>query len=227
MTEVIKEAVEALHAALSCTSSIGNFRVGTPAEVIKHLAAKGFTITRIETSPSDTTYPAQKVEIPDGFKYTAAQQAVWDWWFEHQKAPPVCDDLNNLVWHLDALKDGTICNLAAEKLRLIYSLQTCLDVIKEASGCSTIESATYNSSPILSTIADHLSNAKEVAEIALELSLINKDGRSDPAMTDAELELEAFQLAVDIWECGAERDRKNDTDKCKKWIVELAKKYRG
>lgn len=52
MTEVSKEAVEALHAALSCTSSIDDFSVGAPAEVIKHLNAKGFTI--ICTEPAMT-----------------------------------------------------------------------------------------------------------------------------------------------------------------------------
>ena len=68
MTEVSKEAVEALHAALSCTSSIDDFSVGAPAEVIKHLNARGFIIARqqdCETS-SGCVYADIKAYPPDG-----------------------------------------------------------------------------------------------------------------------------------------------------------------
>jgi len=123
--------------------------------------------------------PLPDVEIPEGFKYTPAQQVVWDWWCNHEKAPPICDDLNDLIWNLDALKEGIICNLAAEKLRLTYSLQTCLDVIKEGLVSDTISSATYNSNPFLATLADHFSNAKQVAEDTLELSLKYRDGKKE------------------------------------------------
>lgn len=48
--------------------------------------------------------PLPDVEIPEGFKYTPAQQVVWDWWCNHEKAPPICDDLNDLILKLDAIK---------------------------------------------------------------------------------------------------------------------------
>lgn len=41
--------------------------------------------------------------VPEGFRYTPAQQAVWDWWCAHEKAPPLCDDLNDLIWRLEKI----------------------------------------------------------------------------------------------------------------------------
>lgn len=63
MTEVSKEAVEALHAALSCTSSIDGFSVGAPAEVIKHLNARGFIIARAEPPMSEAELEREAREL--------------------------------------------------------------------------------------------------------------------------------------------------------------------
>lgn len=67
-------------------------------------------------------------DVPEGYKYSEAQQIVWDWWCMHQNAVPICDDLNDLIWKLDALRRETMTEaelereaekLAQERLKIV------------------------------------------------------------------------------------------------------------
>lgn len=98
--EVLWEAVEYFHKRMSGLKKGDTVFLNLESLNIRLLVIEA----AIDELSKRRAEPSPKVEMPDGFKYTPAQQAVWDWWCEHQKAPPVCDDLNNLVWQLDKIK---------------------------------------------------------------------------------------------------------------------------
>lgn len=172
----------------------------------ENLSAQGFTITRAE--------PVPKVEVPDGFKYTPAQQAVWDWWCEHQKAPPVCDDLNNLVWQLDKLKSEPSMSEASEAdpmlIKVLNFIERCRDLQIISGGGKAVDTAAERED--LRTSAD---------AIYKELEAVKWGVRTASAMSEAELELEAENLSV------ISRTNGVTLLMIKKMFVELAKKYRG
>ncbi len=89
MTTTTTDAVEALHAALSRSSSVDDFSTGAPAEVIEHLNNQGFTIARAEAPVADEKLRlacSAWHELPDD------EDDLVDWCFQHA---------DNLVNHVE------------------------------------------------------------------------------------------------------------------------------
>lgn len=93
MTTTTPDAVEALHSALSRSSSVDDFSTGAPAEVIKHLNNQGFTITRAEPAPVGFDAAIKQLGEPDeATGHWSLDEGNLRWFVGQCRAKPAMSD---------------------------------------------------------------------------------------------------------------------------------------